>query len=87
MGNSKLNLPPLLVHYIVDEGWRLTEIVPPDGIHYTPQAFEAEYGYLPDPLPPNACKSLRKKLPEYYAHRKQNPTPRSKARGGGRGFG
>ena len=85
MSNSKLNLPPLLIAYITDGGgWTLTEILPTGRVDFTPQAFEAEYGYLPDPLPPNACRDLRKKLPEYYAHRHKNPANR---RGSGQGFG
>lgn len=75
-------LPPLLIAYIDGYGWQLTEIDSPEGTRYTPQAFEAEYGYLPKPLLANTSKSLRKRLPEYYMHRK-NP----RRVGSGRGFG
>lgn len=76
-------LPPLLIGYITGHGWTLSEISPDRRTDYTPQGFEAKYGYLPNPLPPNADKSLRKKLKEYYAHRKK-ANPASKR---GKGFG
>jgi hypothetical protein len=75
-------LPPLLIMYVREYGWQLCEIDSPEGTRYTPQAFEAEYGYLPKPLPSNPSKFLRKKLPEYYMHRK-NP----QRVGSDRGFG
>lgn len=84
--NSKLNLPPLLIGYISGHGWTLTEISSTGRVDYTPQAFEAEYGYLPNPLSPTASRFLKKKLKEYYAHRKkQNPV--DQRQGSGRGFG
>lgn len=79
MRNSTLNLPPLLIAYINGRGWTLTEISPYGKVEYTPQAFEAEYGYLPYPIPPNASRSLRRKKKEYYKHR--NPAQQK------RGFG
>lgn len=75
-------LPPLLIMYVRGYGWQLTEIDSAEGTRYTPQAFEAEYGYLPHPLSTNTSKSLKKRLPDYYMHRK-NP----QRVGSGRGFG
>lgn len=79
--NTELNLSqiPLLIAYVVEQdksksGWRLTELLPNGVVERTPQAFEAEYGYLPS-LKGIRNRQLKRKKKEYYAHRKVNKKP------------
>lgn len=66
------------ISYSREFGWEINS----DGCTYTPQAFEARFGYLPNL---NGFKwthkhRRKKKIREWFAHRKTS------RRGGGRGF-
>lgn len=78
---DKLSRVEVAVFYSRPTGWQIRD---EHGAIFTPQAFEAEYGYLP-PTDFSWCHKHRRKqkIREWYAHRHQK-TP---SRGSGRGFG
>lgn len=77
---------PLLIGYIENEKrWQITECLPDRNIDYTPQAFEAEYGFLPRPSTLVKTAYTKKQWAKFYAHR-QNKNP-TEERGSSRGFG
>lgn len=67
------DLSKIIVLYSRESGWQIRDL---HGAIFTPQAFEAEYGYLPD----NDFKwchkhRRREKIKEWYAHRKTLAMP------------
>lgn len=85
---NRIGKKAFLIAYIEERGWTIAELSKPvtESTMYSPEEFENKYGHLPpNPIPPNANKFLRDKLPEYYAHQNQNQkTPNHKS---GQGFG
>lgn len=75
---DKLSKVEVAVFYSRPTGW---QILDEHGAIFTPQAFEAEYGYLP-PTDFSWCHKHRRKqkIRKWYAHRKTSH------RKSGRGF-
>lgn len=77
--SDKLSRAEVAVFYSRQTGWQIRD---KHGAIFTPQAFEAEYGYLPENNFKWCHKHRRKqKIKEWFAHRKTSH------RGSGRGFG
>lgn len=79
---SKVATASFTVFYSRTTGWQIIE---KGGGIYTPQAFESEYGYLPDIGDFKWCHKHRRKqkIKEWYAHRHQKTSNTDS----GRGFG